>query len=695
MSNASFNTVPSYTFPSSHILPVSIPSERSQQTNAPQSRPPSSGTSMNATSHLSKRYHHLRPPSLVHPYPWYPKPPDWLSLSSPVSIRSNVVRAQGLSGPPPPPPPGNNTFYSPPPSHLSAGIQVSASVHTPLQPIPEQSGRHRYLFPAVSDSKVQVQLKTIAEVESLKGSENLADWDRQILFPIRKLGLLGHICSEPSLGQPLGLHNIPIYPPPQITPFSTDADADEFDRWQENDNTVLSILQYRISSSARQLLPDSLTDGIPTTSRTYYQAIHRQFGLGNEARAAAIEEELESSTARKFSEVLSYTSNYRAKVAILIRGNRFIDFSKILRGFAKGLPADNRLLVIRDQILTHANLGVANCSHALFNQLLMNVEDKYITETQTSPIPKPSSSSSSKNTPAKTQKPNEERSQCSKCQGWGLGRTAETCRSCNPHLVDTKPTVPKVAAPAVATVASGSENTPAPLCFAVAYLGDRSEIYEDATPLSQIKAEDPKSYSFLIQHYSSLLDTACTYHIIKDRACFNSFDPSVSKDVKTASSGSLATQGGGICLFQVPLSSGGNITIQLHDCLYAPTAPFNLLSGGALVENRFSISLDSTLNNILLPPSFVGSDGQRSSWLADFHHRLFFLQGTFVSSDTVPPSHELHNLPSQYLAAYTFVPPDEDGDLTHRHLCHAGKWQVHLFLRGDYVTGLRWNGKPM
>lgn len=90
----------------------------------------------------------------------------------------------------------------------------------------------------------------------------------------------------------------------------------------------------------------------------------------------------------------------------------------------------------------------------------------------------------------------------------------------------------------------------------------------------------------MVSAYNALLDSGCTHHIVRDRALFSNFVSS-SISVGTANCGSLAALGTGDVAFQYPYHNR-HVTFTLRGCLYAPTAPINLLSVGALVERGMS-----------------------------------------------------------------------------------------------------------
>jgi hypothetical protein len=86
--------------------------------------------------------------------------------------------------------------------------------------------------------------------------------------------------------------------------------------------------------------------------------------------------------------------------------------------------------------------------------------------------------------------------------------------------------------------------------------------------------------------FNGLLDSGCTNHIIRDQSLFYNYVPKAIS-IGTAKCGTLEALGTGDVDFRYPF---GNLFIlfTLWRCLFAPSAPINLLSVGALVERGMS-----------------------------------------------------------------------------------------------------------
>jgi hypothetical protein len=89
--------------------------------------------------------------------------------------------------------------------------------------------------------------------------------------------------------------------------------------------------------------------------------------------------------------------------------------------------------------------------------------------------------------------------------------------------------------------------------------------------------------------FNALLDSGCTRHVVRNRALFRDYAEN-SFSVHTATCGSLEALGSGDVEFRYPFGDK-NVIFTLRGCLYAPTAPINLLSVGTLVERGLSCLL--------------------------------------------------------------------------------------------------------
>ena len=132
----------------------------------------------------------------------------------------------------------------------------------------------------------------------------------------------------------------------------------------------------------------------------------------------------------------------------------------------------------------------------------------------------------------------------------------------------------------------------------------------------------------MVSLYNALLDSGCTHHIVRDRALFLTYlDRPVS--VGTANCGSLEALGTGDVQFRYPFR-GRDVVFTLRGCLYAPSAPINLFSVGALVERGMSCLFSpGGITTVSYPSTHATLPGFTFS--ATVSNRLSFLRLDFIS----------------------------------------------------------------
>jgi hypothetical protein len=108
--------------------------------------------------------------------------------------------------------------------------------------------------------------------------------------------------------------------------------------------------------------------------------------------------------------------------------------------------------------------------------------------------------------------------------------------------------------------------------------------------------------------FNVLLDSGCTRHVVRDRTLFRDYAEK-SITVGTATCGSLDALGSGDVEFRYPFRDR-HVIFTLRGCLYAPTAPTNLLSVGTLLERGMScIYSPDGITEVFFPdqhPKFPG-----------------------------------------------------------------------------------------
>ena len=135
--------------------------------------------------------------------------------------------------------------------------------------------------------------------------------------------------------------------------------------------------------------------------------------------------------------------------------------------------------------------------------------------------------------------------------------------------------------------------------------------------------------------YNALLDSGCTHHIVRDRSLFRTF-VARSISVGTANCGSLDALGSGDVEFRYPFGDRF-VIFTLRGCLCAPSAPINLLSVGALVEQGMSCLFSpGGITKVFFPddhPTFSGL-----TFSATVTSRLSFLQLNFLTPEPASSS---------------------------------------------------------
>ena len=137
--------------------------------------------------------------------------------------------------------------------------------------------------------------------------------------------------------------------------------------------------------------------------------------------------------------------------------------------------------------------------------------------------------------------------------------------------------------------------------------------------------------------------------------------------IGTANLGSLAALGGGDGSFRVPyidhLGKPRNVMFTLQGCLYAPDAPINLLSIGALNENGLTVTFNpGALTDLSLPiddPDLPGF-----TFHATVFRRLSLLNCNFIEPGDNQPS---------VFSAVTFPAVTPSPSLWHCRFGHIGQ----------------------
>ena len=208
----------------------------------------------------------------------------------------------------------------------------------------------------------------------------------------------------------------------------------------------------------------------------------------------------------------------------------------------------------------------------------------------------------------------------------------------------------------------------------------------------------------MVNSYNALLDSGCTHHIIRDWALFRTF-ATRSISVGTANCGSLDALGSGDVEFRYPFGDRF-VIFTLRGCLFAPSAPINLLSVGALVERGMSCLFSpGGITKVFFPDDHATFSGLTFS--ATVASRLSFLQLNFLTPESpsaslafpacVPsllPTSSPVPVPSAAAppSSLSFPRVKLDSMLWHRRFGHVGMDATRAALTKDYVTGIHLDG---
>ncbi|PBK81071.1 hypothetical protein ARMGADRAFT_1091620 [Armillaria gallica] len=113
----------------------------------------------------------------------------------------------------------------------------------------------------------------------------------------------------------------------------------------------------------------------------------------------------------------------------------------------------------------------------------------------------------------------------------------------------------------------------------------------------------------LPQIMKTLLDSGCTAYIFKEKRFFWSYWEDKAVDMKTAKCGVLSTRACGEICMCVHCTNGKHVMVCLLDCLHVPDVPMNLISVGALTEQRMFLMFENNWTSINFPkdhPSLAG-----------------------------------------------------------------------------------------
>jgi len=591
------------------------------------------------------------------------------------------------------------------------------------------------VYPSPSSSQhFPKALPSVSHISLLNSKTDFYSWDEGVTSLLHHLGLLGHILDP---AQP---DRIPV-PLPILHPGSSQAETAAYTRWWDDNNVAQHVLVSRLGSTPRGLLPSSNISS--RTALSIYTTLTHYYGLRGWADGAELLNSLNASTCSP-GRVHEYVSKWRTGVSRLRSANFPLSVKLILSNFVRGLPLMAAFHTLRAGLSERISLSDDQNLDAFISltEAALDLDSTFRVAAAAQPpratssrappighapavaipaITAPSSKPGSVSLPQPAERVNRSVLNCSNCNR--SGHTVLTCFQPGggmegqrseyrgnkgkviamfaemieeafissaspppPELPDPGDTyVDELISPS-AHLSIANSVAPNPDVHRDAYyLRDRKE-----SPMAFVNTDvkDFESVAFISlgKCYNSALDSGCTDHIIRHRKLFQRFDTSKAVSIGTANSGSLAALGGGDVSFRVPctdhLGKPRNVVFTLRGCLYAPDAPINLISIGALNENGLTVTFNPGASTDLSLP-IDDPDLPGFTFHATVFRRLSLLNCDFIEPGDDRPA---------VFSAVTFPAVTPSPSLWHCRFGHIGQDATRAALTRDYVTGAAYKG---
>ena len=588
-------------------------------------------------------------------------------------------------------------------------------------------------------------LPTVTHIPVLTSKLDFFAWDEGVTSLIRANNLFGHILDPSTHVDPTRPDLAPT-PAPVLSTSSTAREIDASNRWWADDNIVQHILLSRLGSIPRGLLPAS--NIVTRTALSIYKLLLQYYGTSNFADCTELLNSLHNSVCTT-GRIQEYVSKWRIGLSKL-QSARFVFNIKICIGlFVRGLPSIPAFNSLRADLPRRIATIVDDQDFGAFISLTETVLEldtifRPTPQSQSSrqsrmpsvPIstaPAPTTSSTAPADPA-SRVPKKDQT-CTNCKSRGLRGVGHTDGTCfqpgggmegrreeyltnkgrihamfaeylenalllpdqQPHSAPASRSSSPIISPAVDNDFSLSPIANFCVASTMPNTDIRDELYigRDIELLSSLALAsiDFSSAALvsLTSMHNALLDSGCTHHIIRDLTLFCNYSAQ-HISVGTANCGSLAALGTGDVEFRYPFRER-HVTFTLRGCLYAPSAPINLLSVGALVERGMSCLFSpGGITKVFYPDNHPKLPG--FSFSATVVNRLSFLNLTFLPpvSLTTPAAMPAQAIPPQAPSTPSFSRVKADSVLWHRRFGHIGMEATRAALTKDYVKGVHFDG---
>ena len=697
--------------------------------------------------------------------PTFVIPPPLPHYNSPNQVPAPLPPAFPTGVPPPIPPhyhshPANTSrpqFDRFQPAYIQPQ-PLPQPTYDPLLPQPHALYHHLPLQPSslptvLSSSKT---LPTVTHIHILTSKSDFFLWDDGVQALIRANGLIGHILDPSAYVDPNRPDLAPT-PLPVLSMSSTPPEIEASNRWWADDNIVQHILISRLGATARGLLPSSST--ATRTALSIYQILTKQYGTCNFADCTELLHSLHNSTCVA-GRVPDFVSKWRVGLSKLQSARFGFNIKICVTLFVRGLPPVPAFNTLRADLPRRIAAITEDTDYAAFVDLTDTVLEldtifRSSSQPQTSrpprvpPAPIPSLPAVPTASPAvldPSNVPKKEQS-CGNCKSRGLrgiGHTDGTCfqpgggmEGRRDEYMANKGRVHAMLAECLENAFSVSEQPlpsddvvlshspdipplpdsdlfPPPVAnLSVTPFSINSDFRGDLYIPCDLKfpsyvalastALQSTALLSMASSFNALLDSGCTHHIVRDRTLFRDY-VARSISVGTANCGSLDALGTGDVEFRYPFGDKF-VIFTLRGCLFAPSAPINLLSVGALVERGMSCLFSpGGITQVFFPPQHPKFPGLTFS--ATVNSRLSFLNLEFLppALPVVPlafpaqaPADTSTPLPDHDSLQVAPAPPSFprlklDSMLWHRRFGHVGMDATRAALTKNYATGIKLDG---
>lgn len=186
----------------------------------------------------------------------------------------------------------------------------------------------------------------------------------------------------------------------------------------------------------------------------------------------------------------------------------------------------------------------------------------------------------------------------------------------------------------------------------------------------------------LMDDFHMLLDSGCTHHIFRDRRFLSDILDILPVAITAVNCGTFHAPACGTVTLRF-FVDGVMIDLRLHNCLYVPDLPVNLISVGRLAQWGVQVVFGKAGISVVFPDDHPVLPSRVLPTISAGH--LVFVQCVYVT-----PAGVLHSLP--VVAAPSFIPPPLSPELWHQRFGHLGRDAVCAVLTQDYVSGAKYVG---